>query len=238
MNYYPLFRVRSWNNGVRCMSFYILMVKITWINILLIIHKCSKVALWLISLKIFYRNSDKVSISFCCHFIWGNQIITKLRTCYESTAVVPCGSLCSDHFVDTWLRAKRITHRTFIHYSDVIMSAMASQITSLAIVCSVVYSGADQRKHESSASLAFVQEIRRWPVNSPHKWPVTRKMFPFDDVIMYDGQSLVRWTVSTNDGLNINVVKHISTICFGNGNHMSKAETRMCDLPLQISISI
>ena len=43
---------------------------------------------------------------------------------------------------------------------------------------------ADQRKHQSSASLAFVQGIHRGPVNSPHKWPVTRKMFPFDDVIM------------------------------------------------------
>ena len=46
------------------------------------------------------------------------------------------------------------------------------------------YSGADQRKYQSSASLAFVGGIHRWPVNSPHKWPVTRKMFPFDDVIM------------------------------------------------------
>ena len=43
---------------------------------------------------------------------------------------------------------------------------------------------ADQRKHQSSASLAFVRGIHRWPVNSPHKWPVTRKMFPFDDVVM------------------------------------------------------
>ena len=65
-----------------------------------------------------------------------------------------------------------------IHYTDVIMGAMASQITSLKIVYSTVYS--DQRKHQSSASLAFV----RWPVDSLHKWPVTRKMFPFDDVIM------------------------------------------------------
>ena len=64
------------------------------------------------------------------------------------------------------------------------MCAMASQITSLAIVCSIVCSGADKKKHQSSASLAFVWRIHRWPVNSPHKWPVTRKMFPFDDVIM------------------------------------------------------
>ena len=56
-----------------------------------------------------------------------------------------------------------------------------TQITSLTIVYSTVYSGADQRKHQSPASLAFVRGIHLWPVNSPH---VTRKMFPFDDVIM------------------------------------------------------
>ena len=64
------------------------------------------------------------------------------------------------------------------------MSAIASQITSLTIVYSTVYPGADQSKHQSSASLAFVWGIHRRLVNSPHKWPVTRKMFPFDDVIM------------------------------------------------------
>ena len=55
------------------------------------------------------------------------------------------------------------------HYNDVILSAMASQITSLMTVYSSVYS-ADQRKQQSSASLAFVGGIHRWPVNSPHKW--------------------------------------------------------------------
>ena len=64
------------------------------------------------------------------------------------------------------------------------MDSIASQITSLTIVYSAVYSAADQRKHQSSASLAFVRGIHRGPVNSPHKGPVTRKMFPFDDVIM------------------------------------------------------
>ena len=70
------------------------------------------------------------------------------------------------------------------HYSGVIMSTMASQITSLEIVYSTVYSGADQRTHQSSASLAFVRGIHRWPVKSPHKGPVARKSFPFDDVII------------------------------------------------------
>ena len=71
------------------------------------------------------------------------------------------------------------------HYNDVIMSTMASQITNLMIVYTTVYSGTDQRKHQSFTSLAFVREIHLWPVNSPHKCPVTQKMFPFDDVIMF-----------------------------------------------------
>ena len=71
------------------------------------------------------------------------------------------------------------------NYNAVIMGAIASQITSLTIVYSIVCSDADQRKHQSSASLAFVCGIHRGPVNSPHKWPVTRKIFPFDDVIMW-----------------------------------------------------
>ena len=79
------------------------------------------------------------------------------------------------------------------HYSDVIMGVVASQITSITIVYSTVYSGASQRKHQSSASLAFVRRIHRWPVNSPHKWPVTRKMFPFDDVIMDEYTFRLGW---------------------------------------------
>ena len=47
------------------------------------------------------------------------------------------------------------------------MSATVSQITKPMIVYSTVYSGADQRRHQSSASLAFVKGIHRWPVNSP-----------------------------------------------------------------------
>ena len=70
------------------------------------------------------------------------------------------------------------------HYGDVIMDTIGSQIISLPIVYSTVYSDADQRKYQSSASLAFVWGIHRGPVNSQHKWPVTRKMFPFDDVMM------------------------------------------------------
>ena len=65
------------------------------------------------------------------------------------------------------------------------MSAMAPQITGVTIVYSIICSGADQEKHPSSVSLAFVRGFHRWPLNSPHKGPATRKMFPFDDVIMW-----------------------------------------------------
>ena len=71
------------------------------------------------------------------------------------------------------------------HYNDVIMSAVASQITGASIIWSIVGPGADQNNLQSSASLAFVRGIHRWPVNSPHNRPVTRKMFPFDDVTMW-----------------------------------------------------
>ena len=80
------------------------------------------------------------------------------------------------------------------------MGAVASQITNLTIVYSTVYSGPDQRKHQSSATLAFVREIHRGPVNSPHKWPVTQKMSRFDDVIIFL-ISYIMTGVSKNKGI-------------------------------------
>ena len=70
-------------------------------------------------------------------------------------------------------------------YNDVIIIAMASQNTGVRIVYSTVCSGPDQRTHQTSASLAFVRGIHRWPVNSPHKGPAAQKMFPSDDVIVW-----------------------------------------------------
>ena len=92
------------------------------------------------------------------------------------------------------------------------MGSIAFQITSLTIVYSIVYSDANQRKYQSSASLAFVRGIHRGPVNSPHKWPVTLKMFPFDDVIILfshamkvnlDETSIVEWSFRFYLGNNI-----------------------------------
>ena len=81
------------------------------------------------------------------------------------------------------------------------MGTVASQITSLTIVYTTVYSDADQSEHQNSASLAFVWGIHR----GPHKWPVTRKMFSFDDVFMYNVYctwKLVEWILYIFDYSN------------------------------------
>ena len=91
--------------------------------------------------------------------------------------------ICKD-FITVYCKWQCICIIMLSHYNDAIMSSMASKITSLMIVYSTVYSRADQRKHQRTASLAFVWRIHRWPVNSPHKCPATRKMFPFNDFIM------------------------------------------------------
>ena len=72
----------------------------------------------------------------------------------------------------------------FIHYSDVIMSTVASQISGVVIVCSTVCWGADQRNTPKPRVTGLVRGIHRWPTDSPHKGPETWKPFPFDDVIM------------------------------------------------------
>ena len=94
----------------------------------------------------------------------------------------------SNHGWTQWCRYHRLTfiYRNWCHYSDVIKIAAASKIACVSIVCGTVCSGADQRKYQSLASLAFVRGIHRRPLGSPHKGSVTRQMFPIDDVIMVD----------------------------------------------------
>ena len=82
--------------------------------------------------------------------------------------------------ISQWWRSRL----SFRYYNDVIISAVASQITSLRIVYSTVIQAQMKENMTAPRSLAFVQGIHRWPVNSPHKRPVTRKRFPFDAVIM------------------------------------------------------
>ena len=80
------------------------------------------------------------------------------------------------YYCITWY-VRTLASVILTHYSEVIMGAMVSKIISLTIVYSTVYSGADHKKHQSYASLAFVRGNRWWSVNSPHTWPVTRKSF-------------------------------------------------------------
>ena len=93
---------------------------------------------------------------------------------YQEVLVWNFEFVMTPHIFPTWVK----------HYSHIIMGTMVSQIASLTILYSTAYSSVDQRKNQSSASLAFVWGIHRWLVNSAHKWPVTGNMFPFDDVIM------------------------------------------------------
>ena len=97
------------------------------------------------------------------------------------------------------------------HYNDVIMGVVASQITSLTIVYSTAYSGADQRKHQSPASLAFVRGIHRSPVNSPHREPVTRSMFPFDVVIM--STQFFRKSDTPKGSITQSLIPHRTSAC-------------------------
>ena len=141
--------------------------------------------------------------TFCCSF-W----IRKFLNIQDKTGKFKCDDISLPYnLVDDIMPGHVSIHETHppldlgwstSHYNDVIMSAMASQITSLTIVYSTFHSSADQRKHQSSASLAFMRGIHRWAVNSPHKGPVTEKMFPFDDVIMLPMRTLV----SLNDWLS------------------------------------
>ena len=94
------------------------------------------------------------------------------------------------------------------------MSVMASQIIGISIVYSTVCSGADQRQYQSSASPAFLRGIHRWPMNSPHKGPVTRKMFPFDGVIMQQGGWICKGgTDDNNYQIVIHSLVHVLDMC-------------------------
>ena len=93
-----------------------------------------------------------------------------------------------------WVRINRIPRNLSCrYYGDIIMSTMASQITSVFIVCSTVCSDTEQ-KHQSSVSLAFMRGIHSWLVNSPQKGPAMWKMFPFDYVIVW-------WSVASRRAL-------------------------------------
>ena len=95
-----------------------------------------------------------------------------------------------------WRRSSASSHQPSQHYNDVILGAMVSQIIRLTIVYLTVYSGADQRKHQSSASLDFVRGIHRWPVIM--EFPEKRALFPTISwfllariIILWTGRDLI-----------------------------------------------
>ena len=108
------------------------------------------------------------------------------------------------------------------HYIDVIMTTMASQITSPTVVC--LFRRWSKKKSKLRVT-GLLRGSHRGQVNSPHKWPVTRKMFPSDDVIVWNH--------------NHNTTKHNKTVCIICGrysisasfnslsHHWSNAETKL-----------
>ena len=111
-------------------------------------------------------------------------------------------------------RKMTLTVQTMIlHYNDVMMDAMAFQIISVTIVCSSVYSGADQRKHQSPASLVFVGRIRRWPGNSLHRKYAENISIWWRQ----DAEHLTKW-------------KHIYCLCISNDLDYGSLQTVICTI--------
>ena len=125
---------------------------------------------WVIIGEIFWHSpGSNFTVSF--------QLLLHIRSLkiilFTITATSPRGQMGWNYTLTIDATSPRGQMSWNQNYSDVIMSTMASQITSLSIVYLTIYSGADQRIHQSSVSLAFVRGIHRWTGNSPHKGPVT-----------------------------------------------------------------
>ena len=103
----------------------------------------------------------------------------------------------SDYF-RVYTLALRTVKSNLYNNCDAIIRAMESQITVISIVCSIACSGRDQRKHQSSALLTFVKGIYRWPVDSPHTGPVTRKIFPINDAVIICTQWMAMGASNSN----------------------------------------
>ena len=128
------------------------------------------------NISFFYWWITGIITDFCVR-IWNMNHIWSRDHRWEIDNVI-IRSISHTRFVCTLFWCGYIISMPIIHYSDVIMSSMAFQITSFTIdVYSTVYSGADQRKHQSSASLAFVRGIHRWSVNSRTKGQLRGKRF-------------------------------------------------------------
>ena len=123
-----------------------------------------------------FRSKKALATKSCPYQIANNRMITNrtIRCDWGSSGNVILTT--PKWHQDTVWRDNRVTFGG-LHYNDAIMSTMASEITSLSFVCLDVCSGGDQRKHQSSASLAFVRGIHRWPVDYPHTRPSYAEFF-------------------------------------------------------------
>ena len=138
---------------------------------------------------IFMNEIASISFYFSLKFalkVWINNILALVQIAAWRR---PGNKLLSEPMVVSILMHICVTQPQWVnsfvpHYNDIIMSVIASQITGASIVYSAVCLRTDQRKHQSSTSLAFVRGTYQWPVNSLCKGPVTRKVFPFDDFNM------------------------------------------------------
>ena len=111
-------------------------------------------------------------------------LCAKLLPELETTLVIAAYKC---HQVSTSCFHSTVVDGLLDHNSDVTMSAKASQITSISTVCSAVCSGAHKRNTKVPRHWPLCGESTgdRWPVDSPHNGPVTRKLFLFDDIIMW-----------------------------------------------------
>ena len=145
------------------------------------------------------RRQTAISVKGVLHWYGtkANFIWTKIQRLFPMKSILQChvqndGHFYGHQYVTMGCYRMALVNFEALHYSGAIMSKMVFQITSVSIVYSIVSSGADQRKHQSATSLAYVWGIHPWPVDSPQKGPIARKMFPFDYVMMMNlGMSFV-----------------------------------------------
>ena len=101
---------------------------------------------------------EMLSNGMCLYPLPWLPVIWRFQKPYGCLATL--GEFSKWVFGRLWICGWRVNSVQY-HNDDVIMTPMAPQITRLAVVYSIVYSGVDKKKHQSSASLAFVRGIHR-----------------------------------------------------------------------------
>ena len=152
--------------------------------------------------RLYMKDISMLEIGMMYMYMWVNTHMELILSPIQSNIHLILHTISQFHTSVSWYirgpqRDKQTKPTHCLHavnphnHLDVIMSTMASQITSLTSVYSTIYLGADHREHQSSASLAFLREIHQWPVNSRTKGSGAEKN-SFDDVIMIYPQPIYR----------------------------------------------